>query len=110
MRTYTVDLGERSYPIHIGSGVLKTIGEEVKRLGATRVLVVTNTTVGPLYEKPVMESLAAAVPEVPAADVELALGEVQLTQAGVEWMVATPGPESAEPAPTLKCTFSKAEG
>ena len=49
MRTYTVDLGERSYPIHIGSGVLKTIGEEVKRLGATRVLVVTNTTVGPLY-------------------------------------------------------------
>ena len=50
------------------------------------------------------------MPEVPAADVELALGEVQLTQAGVEWMVATPVPEPVEPTPTLKCTFSKAEG
>ena len=49
MWTYTVDLGERSYPIHIGSGVLARIGDEVKRLKATRVLVVTNTTVGPLY-------------------------------------------------------------
>lgn len=84
MRTYTVDLGERSYPIHIGSGVLKTIGEEVKRLGATRVLVVTNTTVGPLYEKPVMESLAAAVPEVPAAVVRLPDGESYKDLAHVE--------------------------
>ncbi|CAD6252524.1 unnamed protein product [Miscanthus lutarioriparius] len=69
-----------------------------------------------------------AVAEVPAADVELALGEVQLTQAGVEWMLANmellapaadvdmapaadveiaPAPE---PAPTLKCKFSTAEG
>ena len=84
MRTYTVDLGECSYPIHIGSGVLKTIGEEVKRLGATRVLVVTNTTVGPLYEKPVMESLAAAVPEVPAAVVRLPDGESYKDLAHVE--------------------------
>jgi len=50
------------------------------------------------------------VVEVPADDVELALGEVQLTQAGVELMVATPAPEPAEQAPTLKCTFSKPEG
>ncbi|KAG0531106.1 hypothetical protein BDA96_05G245300 [Sorghum bicolor] len=51
-----------------------------------------------------------AVAEVPAADVELAMGEVQLTQASVERMVSTPAPEPPEPAPTLKCTFSKAEG
>jgi hypothetical protein len=68
------------------------------------------------------------VAEVPAAEVELAQGDVHLTQAGVEWLLANlellapaadvdmapaadveiaPAPE---PAPTLKCTFSTAEG
>ena len=96
MRTYTVDLGERSYPIHIGSGVLKTIGEEVKRLGATRVLVVTNTTVGPLYEKPVMESLAAAVPEVPAAVVRLPDGEAYKDLAHVETILSAASDEGLD--------------
>ena len=84
MRTYTVDLGNRSYPIHIGSGVLSLIGEEVKRLGATRVLVVTNTTVGPLYEKSVMDSLQNVVSEVPAAVVRLPDGEAYKDLAHVE--------------------------
>ena len=44
-----VELGKRSYPIHIGQGALDEVGKEVARLKATRVLVVTNTTVGPLY-------------------------------------------------------------
>lgn len=84
MRTYTVELGERSYPIHIGSGALAMIGDEVKRLQATRVLVVTNTTVGPLYEKTVMDSLRASVPEVPAAVCRLPDGEAYKDLAHVE--------------------------
>ena len=44
----TVDLAGRAYPIHIGAGAMKLLGSELKRLGATKVLVVTNATVGPL--------------------------------------------------------------
>ncbi len=84
MRTYTVALGERSYPIHIGSGAMAMIGSEVKRLRATRVLVVTNTTVGPLYEKAVMDSLQSAAPEVPAAVCRLPDGEAYKDLAHVE--------------------------
>ena len=88
MRTYTVDLGERSYPIHIGSGVLARIGDEVKRLKATRVLVVTNTTVGPLYEEAVMESLRRVAPDVPAAVVRLPDGEAYKDLAHVEMILS----------------------
>lgn len=88
MRTYTVDLGERSYPIHIGSGVLARIGGEVKRLQATQVLVVTNTTVGPLYEEAVMESLRRAAPDVPAAVVRLPDGEAYKDLAHVETILS----------------------
>ncbi len=84
MRTYTVALGERSYPIHIGSGAMAMIGDEVTRLKATRVLVVTNTTVGPLYEEAVMKSLRLAAPDVPAAVCRLPDGEAYKDLAHVE--------------------------
>lgn len=71
----TVELGERSYPIHIAPGAIKRLGSEVKRLKATRVLVVTNTTVGPLYAKAATESIREACPELPIGIVELADGE-----------------------------------
>ena len=45
----TVELGSRSYPIEIGPGLLATIGERVKTLRPTRIVIVTNTTVAPLY-------------------------------------------------------------
>ena len=49
MQTLTVDLGDRSYPIHIGPGLLDQAGLIVPHLAQKRVMVVTNTTVAPLY-------------------------------------------------------------
>ncbi|MGB8301165.1 MAG: 3-dehydroquinate synthase, partial [Azonexus sp.] len=49
MQTLNVALGERSYPIHIGSGVLDRADLLVPHLGQKKVLVVSNTTVAPLY-------------------------------------------------------------
>ena len=49
MQTLTVDLGERSYPIHIGAGLLGQAGLILPHLAQKRVMVVTNTTVAPLY-------------------------------------------------------------
>ncbi|MFP5403833.1 MAG: 3-dehydroquinate synthase [Gammaproteobacteria bacterium] len=49
MQTLTVDLGDRSYPIHIGPGLIDDAGLIVPHLAQKRVMVVTNTTVAPLY-------------------------------------------------------------
>lgn len=70
----TVEVRDKSYPIHIGEGALALIGQEVKRLKATSVLVVSNTTVAPLYEKRVLESVRSAV-DVPVSCVTLPDGE-----------------------------------
>ena len=44
-----IELGERSYPILIGSGLLDAIGEHPALPAASTALIVTNTTVEPLY-------------------------------------------------------------
>lgn len=50
MKTLNVDLGERSYPIFIGSGLLKNKTELIKPyIKGTTSAVVSNTTVAPLY-------------------------------------------------------------
>ncbi|MHB1402032.1 MAG: 3-dehydroquinate synthase [Thiobacillus sp.] len=49
MQTLTVDLGDRSYPIHIGAGLLNRAELILPHLAQKRVMVVTNTTVAPLY-------------------------------------------------------------
>jgi 3-dehydroquinate synthase len=49
MKTLQVDLGERSYPIHIGGGLLGRAELVTPHVGGTQVLIVTNETVGPLY-------------------------------------------------------------
>jgi 3-dehydroquinate synthase len=49
MQTLTVDLGERSYPIHIGSRLLGDPQWIVPHIHGQQVLVVTNETVAPLY-------------------------------------------------------------
>ncbi|MEW6677506.1 MAG: 3-dehydroquinate synthase [Pseudomonadota bacterium] len=49
MQTLTVDLGDRSYPIHIGPGLLDRADLVLPHLGQKRAVIVTNTTVGPLY-------------------------------------------------------------
>ena len=49
MQTYTVDLGERAYPIHIGVDLLTQIDLLVPHLPQKRVALITNDVVAPLY-------------------------------------------------------------
>ena len=49
MKTLTVELGERSYPIHIGPGLLGNAALLTPHITGRQVLVVSNETVAPLY-------------------------------------------------------------
>ncbi|MDP1863080.1 MAG: 3-dehydroquinate synthase [Thiobacillus sp.] len=49
MQTLTVDLGDRAYPIHIGNSLLGQTDLILPHLAQKRAMVVTNTTVAPLY-------------------------------------------------------------
>ncbi|MGB9128581.1 MAG: 3-dehydroquinate synthase [Thiobacillus sp.] len=73
MQTLTVNLGDRSYPIHIGAGLLAQAGLIVPHLAQKRVMVVTNTTVAPLYLAQLTATLQAA--GVTVAQVVLPDGE-----------------------------------
>jgi 3-dehydroquinate synthase len=59
-RTLEVALGERTYPIRIGPGVLREAGAVVVAQGARSAVVVTNATVAAHWLAPLRESLAAA--------------------------------------------------
>ena len=57
----TVDLGDRSYPIRIGSGILHTLGDACKAVGLTgRCLIVSDENVAPLYADTVFQTLEKA--------------------------------------------------
>jgi len=58
MQTLTVDLGERSYPIHIGAGLLDRPELLTPHIPGRQVLVVSNETVAPLYLERLLKSLA----------------------------------------------------
>jgi 3-dehydroquinate synthase len=59
--TVRIDLDERSYPILIGDGVLDAPETWASlRGGAGQALVVTNTTVGPLYARRLVDVLTSA--------------------------------------------------
>lgn len=60
MHTLTVHLGERSYPIHIGAGVLGSLDLLVPHLKSRKVAVVSNTTVAPLYLQRLLSMLEGA--------------------------------------------------
>ncbi len=49
MQTLTVELGDRSYPIHIGANLLGNADLILPFLAQKRAAIVTNTTVAPLY-------------------------------------------------------------
>lgn len=49
MQTLNVGLGNRSYPIHIGSGLLDHVELLLPHIPHKRAVVVSNTTVAPLY-------------------------------------------------------------
>lgn len=57
----TVGLGERSYPIHIGSGILPRLGQYLReRLHSRRYAIVSDHRVAALYGEQVLQSLRAA--------------------------------------------------
>jgi 3-dehydroquinate synthase len=59
-----VDLGERSYPITIGPNLLDDPALLARHAGGSKVAIVTNTTVAPLYLDKVAAPLKAAGREV----------------------------------------------
>lgn len=60
-QTLTVGLGERAYPIHIGSGILPKLGELLRdRLAARRYAVIADETVAGLYGGAALQSLTRA--------------------------------------------------
>ena len=60
-QTLTVDLKERSYPIHIGSGILPKLGEYLRaQLRPLRYAVIGDEAVAGLYGNTILASLAAA--------------------------------------------------
>lgn len=61
MQTVSVNLGQRSYPIELGQGLLSRVGELLKAQGASgRVGIVSNPPVAELYGEEVRESLRSA--------------------------------------------------
>lgn len=59
MKTLNVELGERRYPIHIGRGLLLQPQLLRPYIHGSRVAVVTNVTVAPLYLDTLMQGLSA---------------------------------------------------
>ena len=59
-----VELGERSYPIHIGPGLLDDGALLARHVAGSKVAIVTNTTVAPLYLARVEQGLRAAGKQV----------------------------------------------
>lgn len=71
MITLTVELGERSYPIFIGQNLIDQADLVRSYVKGTQVLIVTNTTVAPLY----LEQAKQAFRDFEVADVILPDGE-----------------------------------
>jgi len=74
MQTLTVELDDRSYPIHIGAGLLGQAELILPHLAQKRAMVVTNTTVAPLYLAQLTATLEAG--GVAVTSVVLPDGEV----------------------------------
>ena len=60
MQTLNVALAKRSYPIHIGRGLLSDASLILPHLKRKHVAIVTNTTVAPLYLEQLSDTLQAA--------------------------------------------------
>jgi len=79
-RTIQVDLGERSYGVRIGAGLLDELGEVAASLGrVSAVAVVTDSNVGALYGGRAVDSLRAAT--LSATLIEFPAGEEHKTLA-----------------------------
>ena len=83
MQRIDVNLGTRSYPIYIGAGALRNRQALDQAIPARDVLLVTNTTVGPLYAAGIAETLAPRR----CLEVTLPDGEVHKTLANIARML-----------------------
>jgi 3-dehydroquinate synthase len=71
MDSLSVALGSRSYPIHIGSGLISSAQLYAPHLAGASAAIVTNETVAPLYLETVKRALEGArVTEIVVADGE----------------------------------------
>lgn len=61
VETLTLDLGSRSYPIYIGSGLLGVNDLLEKHIQSQQVMIVTNETVAPLYLDKLISQLGSAI-------------------------------------------------
>jgi 3-dehydroquinate synthase len=59
MRTQEVVLGDRSYPVHIGSGLLTRAGDLLANIAGRRAIVVTNAIVAAHHLAPLRNSLTS---------------------------------------------------
>jgi 3-dehydroquinate synthase len=69
MQTLTVSLADRSYPIHIGNGLLSQADLILPHLKRKQVAIVSNTTVAPLY----MQALAQPLRDAGISVIEIIL-------------------------------------
>lgn len=59
MQTLTVALGDRSYPVHVGAGLLTHADLITTRLPQRKAAIVTNETIAPLYLASLTQALEA---------------------------------------------------
>ncbi len=80
METLTVNLAERSYPIHIGAGLMMSSTLFAPHIVGKRVMIVTNETVAPLY----LNALKATLSDYQIDTLILPDGEAYKTLASFE--------------------------
>lgn len=85
MKTLTVNLAERSYPIYIGEGLLDKPGYFKKHIDGKHVFIISNDTVAPLYIETVKQGLA----DYECYTFELKDGEKYKTLASLEEIITS---------------------
>lgn len=78
MQTLEVALGNRSYPIHIGSHLISNAALVLPALQRKQVAIVSNTTVAPLY----LEKLAQPLREAGVSVIEIILPDGEAYKTG----------------------------
>jgi 3-dehydroquinate synthase len=83
METLSVALGDRTYPIHIGAGILDAAGLYRPHLAGGAAAIVTNAVVAPLY----LERIRGALKGARVVEVVIPDGEQAKSWQGVEQVV-----------------------
>ncbi|OLO05959.1 MULTISPECIES: 3-dehydroquinate synthase [Salinicola] len=82
VESLNVSLGDRSYPIHVGAGILSSREHLLPYLAGRQVMIVTNEVIAPHYLAALKETLAGA--ELEIREVILPDGEATKSLASVE--------------------------